>query len=167
MLQMKAVKKKKRRENRIGEINFDKQGTIKRIVTVPDEPFGPFFEICGRDLILADIRIEPAEPLDVNLQPLQQVILFDREAPAIGWVATTKIYPNVLRFVAGRLYAALIARHQHDAEQGKGVWVPARCFQLYTEDLWAGCEVWLMQGSERQEALKQLQRGQVPLPKAI
>lgn len=31
-----------------------------------------------------------------DFSPLQQVILFDKEEPAIGWVSSTRIHPGVV-----------------------------------------------------------------------
>lgn len=98
-----------------------------------------------------------------DFSPLQQVIPFDKEEPAIGWVSSTRIHPGVvLCDTQGQPVMVWVAHHEQDAQEGRGRWLPVRQVQPYTDDLWAACERWIAQRRQHRQDFEMLRKGKIP-----
>ena len=94
----------------------------------------------------------------MTYQPLQKIILFDRDEPVIGYIPMTGL--RICTTDSGTNYV-LVTSDIRDARTGCNRRVRADLVQPYSTSLWAACARWSDRNRALEEEFQKLRHGHI------
>lgn len=90
--------------------------------------------------------------------PLDKVILFNGDAPRIGYVCNKR----VVELQTDGIDYVFVTMHIDDAKEGKGGLIRKNKIAPYTDVLWRACERWMTRVKDTRKMFDALSDGTIP-----